>query len=83
MRLKLPRLLIPTTWADVWRRSSIRLGCCSVPYLALAWFWSLYRDDRLFHGFVFWTCVILIPGLGLVLDFWRLTQVRNDEKPTA
>lgn len=63
---------MPTTKADVWSRSVIRLAFCALPYLAIASLWAFYRDDRLFHGFGFWWCVVLIPGIGLVLDLWRL-----------
>lgn len=70
--MKLSRLMIPTTKSDVWSRSTIRLAFCALPYLAIASLWAVYRDDRLFYGFGFWCCVVLIPGIGLVLDLWRL-----------
>ena len=46
MRQLCRTLMIPTTRVDVWRRSTVRLGFCTVPYLAIAWWWSLYRDER-------------------------------------
>ena len=65
------RFSIPISKADVFRRSVIRLGFCTLPYLALAWLLSLNGNDVLFHGFWFWYAVILIPGLGLAFDLAR------------
>jgi hypothetical protein len=81
--MKLPILYIPTTKTDLLRRCAVRIGFCTVPYLMLAWLWSAYRDDRLFHGFWFWWCVVLIPALGLVVDLWRLKQTRNRDHAIA
>jgi hypothetical protein len=77
--MKFPRLLIPTTRADVWSRSAIRLAFCALPYLVIASLWAVYRDDRLFYGFGFWWCVVLIPGIGLVLDLWRFSRASSRE----
>jgi hypothetical protein len=46
--------------------------------MVIALLWSRFRDDRLFSGFWFWWAVVLIPGLGLVLDLWRLQRPRQD-----
>ena len=81
--MKSPQLFLPTTRPDVLRRSAVRIGLCAVPYLVLAWLWSAYRDDRLFHGWGFWLCVVAIPLLGLVVDLWRLRQTRNRDNPAA
>jgi hypothetical protein len=62
------------TKIDLLRRSGIRLGCCTLPYLALAWMLQEFAgNDVLFHGFWFWFAVVLVPGLGLVIDVirWR------------
>jgi hypothetical protein len=65
------RFSIPISKVDVLRRSAIRLVFCTLPYLALAWLWSLKGNDVLFHGFWFWYAVVLIPGLGLAFDLAR------------
>ena len=75
--MKRPKLYIPTTPTDLLRRCAVRIGFVTVPYLVLAWLWSYYRDDRLFHGFWFWLCVVVIPALGLLVDSWRLDQTCN------
>ena len=81
--MKLPKLYIPTTKTDLLRRSALRIGFCTGPYLVIAWLWSSYRDDRLFHGFGFWWCVVLIPVLGFAVDLWRLKQTRNRDHAIA
>ena len=76
-RMKPVQLYIPTTKRDLFRRSAVRIGCCALAYLLLARSWSHYRDDRFFNGFWFLWCVVVIPGIGLALDVWRLTQTRD------
>ncbi len=67
---------VPLTKRDVLRRTAMRLGFGTVLYLLLAWAWLIIRGDNvLFHGFWFWYAVVLIPGLGLLLDMWRLKSV--------
>ena len=65
------RFSIPISKAELFRRSAIRLGFCTLPYLALAWLFSLKGNDFLFHGFWFWYAVVIIPGLGLAFDLAR------------
>ena len=50
-RMKAAALYIPTTTRDLFRRSAYRIGFCGGLYFVLAWLWSAYRDDRLFHGY--------------------------------
>lgn len=72
--------LPPISKADLLRRSAIRLGCCTLPYLLLAfWLRAFNGNDVLFHGFWFWFAVILVPGLGLAVDVSRLPA---DPKPS-
>ena len=67
------RLSTAITKQEVLRRSAVRLGFLTVPYLMLAWLWKRYTgEDVFFHGFLFWFAVILIPGMGFALDLWRL-----------
>lgn len=77
MKMKMPRLYISTTKADVLRRNQIRVGYCAIPYLVFALSWLLLKDDRLISGFGFWWAVVLIPGLGFALDLWRLQQTHH------
>jgi hypothetical protein len=72
--MKTIEFYVQTTKWDLLKRSAVRVGFCAAPYFLLAWLWSVYRDDRFFHGWWFWWCVVLIPGLGLALDVWRLKQ---------
>jgi|LakMenE18May11ns_1017448.scaffolds.fasta_scaffold9773589_2 hypothetical protein len=72
-------LYIPTTRERLFRRSAVRIGCCAVPYILLAWLWSVYRDDRLFHGWWFFWCVVVIPVAGFLLDLWRLLRAPDGE----
>ena len=67
-------LYIPTSRSDLLKRSALRIGCCAVPYLVIAWLWSAYRDDRLLQGWWFFWCVVVIPVGGFLLDLWRLLQ---------
>ncbi len=78
--MSIRRLYIPTTKWDLLKRSAIRIGFCAVPFLLFAWLWSVYRDGRFFHGWWFWWCVVLIPGLGLSLDVWRFRHSPDDCK---
>jgi hypothetical protein len=82
-RMKISKLHIPITRTDLLRRSAVRLGFFTLLYLVLAWLWSVYRDDRLFHGFSFWFAVVLVPGLGLAVDLWRLKQTQNSQNADA
>ena len=67
-------LYIPTSRSDLLKRSALRIGCCAVPYLVIAWLWSAYHDDRLLQGWWFFWCVVVIPVGGFLLDLWRLLQ---------
>lgn len=81
--MNLQKLFIPTTTRDLVRRGLLRIGACSIPYLGMAWAWSACRDDRLFHGFWFWWCVVLVPALGFAVDGWRLRQTATRARPAA
>lgn len=81
--MKMPRLYVPTTKADVLKRSQIRLGYCAIPYLVFALLWLFLKDDRVLSSFWFWWCVVLIPGLGFTLDLWRLQQTRYRAVPNS
>jgi hypothetical protein len=70
-------LFVPTTAADVSRRTAVRVGLCSVPYLLIAWTFAAFVDHRLLKGFAYWFCVFIIPGGGLLLDLWRLRRTRE------
>ena len=71
---------LPLTKAALLRRSGIRIGFCTLPYLALAWLLqALNGNDVLFHGFWFWAAVVIVPDLGLALDLSRLP----DSTPNA
>ncbi len=71
----------PLSKADLLRRSGIRLGCCTLPYLVLAsLLWALDGNDVLFRGFWFWSAVILVPGLGLALDLSRLPDPTPNDR---
>jgi hypothetical protein len=72
--MKISALYIPTSRGDLVRRSALRIGWCAVPYLVIACLWSVYRDDRLLHGWWFFWCVVVISVGGLLLDLWRLLQ---------
>ena len=64
---------IPLTRAALLRRSGLRIGFGTIPYLALACLLqALDGNDVLFRGFWFWAAVVVIPGLGLALDLSRL-----------
>lgn len=68
----------PTTKIDLLRRSAVRLGIVSVPYLVMAWLCLHYGGDGEFlHGWWFWFAVVVIPGVGLALD---LCRVQRDPK---
>lgn len=80
-RLKMTNLhnYVPTTKTDLLSRLAVRLGYCTLPYLALAWSWSFfYGDDRFFRGLSLWL-VVLVPVVGLALDLWRLKQTRDSK----
>lgn len=71
----------PITKAELLRRSGIRIGFCTLPYLALAWLLqTLNGNDVLFHGFWFWAAVVVVPGLGLALDLSRLPDSTPDDR---
>jgi len=76
--MKTSAFYIPTTRRDLLRRSVLRIGCCAVPYLLVACLWSVYRDDRLFHGWWFFWCIVVIPAGGFSLDLWRLLHAPDD-----
>jgi hypothetical protein len=73
----LSRLFISTSWSDIPRRSAIRIIYCALPYLGIAWWWSLSGDSTLLRGFWIWWCVAIVPVTGLALDLWRLKQTRR------
>ena len=81
--MKIPSLYIPTTKADVLKGLKIRVGYCALPYLVLTLSWSFLKDDRFLSHWGFWWCVVLIPGLGLALDLWRLQQTRHKTSPDS
>lgn len=76
-------LYIPTSRSDLLKRSALRIGCCAVPYLVVAWLWSVYRDARLLQAWWFFWCVVVIPVGGLLLDLWRLMQAPYGESQSA
>ena len=52
----------------------MRIGFCALPYLVLAWLLRTFDgNDALFNGFCFWTAVVVVPVLGLVLDLALLS----------
>lgn len=59
------------------RRTAVRLGFCSIPYLVIAWSFAYFVDDRLIRGFWYWYMVVGIPAGGLLLDLWRLRRTRS------
>lgn len=71
------RVFIPTTCADLLRRTLIRILCCAVPSLLVAYVDSRINDSRFLSSFWFWWCVVLVPVAGLTLDLWRLSQART------
>ena len=80
-RLKMTYLhnYVPTTKTDLLSGFAVRFGCCTLPYLALAWSWSFfYGDDRFFRGLSLWL-VVLVPVFGFALDLWRLKQTRDSK----
>jgi hypothetical protein len=72
---------VPLTFADVLRRTAIRLGFCTFPYLLMAYavyfFWA---DKRFFNGLGY-VLILAIPALGLAIDLRRLlaARPRNDD----
>jgi hypothetical protein len=85
--MKSLELYIPTRKWDLLKRGAARIGFCAVPYFLLAWVWLIYRDDRLFHGWWFIWCAVVIPAAGFALDVWRLIQTQDggwrDVEPDA
>ncbi|AMV36753.1 hypothetical protein [Planctomyces sp. SH-PL62] len=70
-------LLPPRSSRDILRRTAVRLGFCSIPYLAIAAIFAAFGDDRSLRGFGFWLCVVAVPSAGLLIDLVRLWRVRN------
>jgi len=70
------------TYKDVVRRTGVRVGFCAVPYLLVASTLAWYGDERLIRSFWFAWCVLVIPLMGLMIDYIRLTtqnrQTRSD-----
>lgn len=78
------RWFVPTKWADVVRRSGIRVGFCALPYLLIAcWYAVAFHDDRLLRFWEFWWCVVIIPAAGFLTDVWRIQETERRNNPTA
>lgn len=61
-----------STFREIVRRSAMRLGFCSLAYLAVAWGWLAIADDpRFLQSFNFWFVVIFLPVAGLLTDLIR------------
>ena len=82
-----PRWFLPTSPADVLRRTATRVGYCALPFLLLASADSHWGDGRLLRSFWFTFCVFVVPLAGLAVDLRLLRRTRRfegspDEGPT-